>query len=134
MQTRRTDRRTNKAARGWFQCIHCGNPVGEQAQGTDHRNHCPICLWSKHLDNTPGDRASECGGVMEPVAVWVRPGGDWALIHRCRRCGDLHSNRIAGDDSELMLLSIAIRPVAEPAFPMERAVAGMVRGDVEKTG
>ena len=24
---------------------------------------------------------------MEPVGVWVRKGGEWALIHRCRACG-----------------------------------------------
>ena len=44
--------------------------------GSDHRNHCPNCLSSLHVDEEPGDRASDCGGIMEPVAVWVRKGGD----------------------------------------------------------
>lgn len=57
---------------------------------------------------------------MEPVSVWVRPGGDWAVIHRCRKCGALHSNRIAGDDNELALVSLAVRAFAQPAFPLER--------------
>lgn len=55
---------------------------------------------------------------MEPISVWVRPGADWAILHRCRRCGTIHSNRIAGDDNELALLSIAVRPVAQPSFPL----------------
>ena len=41
------------------------------------------------VDIEPGDRASDCGGIMEPVAVWVRKGGEWAIIHRCKRCGVL---------------------------------------------
>lgn len=42
----------------------------------------PNCLTSLHVDIEPGDRASDCGGHMEPVAVWVRRGGEWAIIHR----------------------------------------------------
>ena len=49
---------------------------------------------------------------MEPVGVWVRKGGEWALIHRCRACGALRSNRIAADDNPALLLSIALRPLA----------------------
>jgi len=87
--------------------------------GTAHRNHCPRCLWSLHLDDQPGDRRSGCGGHMEPVAVWVRRGGEWAVIHRCQKCGGFRSNRIAGDDNELALLSLAVRPLAQPPFPLE---------------
>ncbi|BDI30307.1 RNHCP domain-containing protein [Capsulimonas corticalis] len=104
----------------WFQCVHCGQPVVPDACGTEHRNHCSRCLWSKHVDDAPGDRAADCGGAMEPVAVWVRKGGEWAIIHRCVRCGAMHSNRIAGDDSELVLISLAVRPLSQPPFPLER--------------
>ncbi|HZO90191.1 MAG TPA: RNHCP domain-containing protein [Chthonomonadaceae bacterium] len=104
----------------WFHCIRCAQPVVPEACGTAHRNHCPWCLWSRHIDDTPGDRAADCGGAMEPIAVWVRPGGDWSLIHRCRKCGEIHSNRIAGDDNELALLSLAVRPISQPPFPLER--------------
>lgn len=108
----------------WFHCIRCCQPVAPDSFGTRHRNHCPFCLWSRHVDDVPGDRASDCRGAMEPVAVWVRPGGDWAIIHRCRKCGDLRSNRIAGDDSELSLLSLAVKPISQPAFPLERIHPG----------
>lgn len=57
---------------------------------------------------------------MEPVAVWVRRGGEWALVHRCRACGHLSSNRIAADDNETLLLSMAVRPLSQPPFPLER--------------
>ncbi len=107
-------------ANAWFQCVHCMQPVGNEAYGTEHRNHCPWCLWSRHVDNRPGDRAADCDGAMEPIAVWVRQGGEWAIIHRCRTCGVLHSNRIAGDDNELMLASVAVRPLSQPSFPLER--------------
>ena len=87
--------------------------------GTRHRNHCPYCLCSKHLDIEPGDRAADCGGTMEPVAVWVRKGGEWAIIHRCRVCGALSSNRIAADDNQLKLISLAVKPLAQPPFPLD---------------
>ncbi len=87
--------------------------------GTENRNHCPKCLCSVHLDNVPGDRAADCGSVMDAVAVWVRKNGEWALIHRCRRCGALSSNRIAADDSPMKLMSIAAKPLAQPPFPIE---------------
>lgn len=72
------------------------------------------------MDNVPGDRDADCGGAMEPIAVWSRKGGDWAVIHQCRSCGALHSNRIAGDDNELILLSLAVRPLSRPPFPLEQ--------------
>lgn len=103
-----------------FTCKVCGRPVVPEGAGSEHRNHCPNCLASLHVDNEPGDRASGCGGIMEPVAVWVRKGGEWAVIHRCRRCGRLSSNRIAADDNPIKLMSIAVRPVAFPLFPLEK--------------
>lgn len=59
-----------------FICVHCGMLVSAEGGGTEHRNHCPHCLRSVHLDHRPGDRSAGCGGTMEPVAVWVRKGGE----------------------------------------------------------
>jgi len=103
-----------------FRCARCGEVVPTSGGGTRHRNHCPRCLHSRHLDNRPGDREACCAGVMDPVAVWVRSDGEWALIHRCRECGALSSNRIASDDNEMLLLSLAVRPLSSPPFPLER--------------
>lgn len=72
------------------------------------------------MDDVPGDRASDCGGAMEPIGVWSREGGDWAILHQCRSCGVIHSNRIAGDDNELALIAIAVRAISRPPFPISR--------------
>ncbi|HEY0865925.1 MAG TPA: ribosome small subunit-dependent GTPase A [Fimbriimonas sp.] len=101
-----------------FLCVHCGATAQAAGGGTKHRNHCPRCLWSVHLDHKPGDRLACCGGAMEPVAVWVRQDGEWAVIHRCAECGAMSSNRIAADDNEMLLLSIAVKPLAKPPFPL----------------
>lgn len=61
---------------------------------------------------------------MEPVAVWIRHGGEGALIHRWQQCGVFRSNRIAGDDNELALMSLAVRPLALPPFPLDRLGGG----------
>lgn len=103
-----------------FTCKVCGREVIPEGAGSQHRNHCPYCLSSKHLDIEPGDRAAECGGTMEPVAVWVRKNGEWAIIHRCKICGILSSNRIAADDNPMKLMSIAMKPVSLPPFPLEK--------------
>lgn len=127
LNDRRGRRGGRDAARGGgvdgaFACVACGRVVPGETAGSRHRNHCPWCLTSLHVDLRPGDRACPCRGAMEPVAVWVRGGGEWALIHRCRRCGALRSNRVAGDDDEGALLALARRPLAETPFP--------VRGEV----
>lgn len=103
-----------------FTCKVCGRLVVPNGAGSDHRNHCPYCLTSMHLDIEPGDREADCGGAMEPVAVWVRKNGEWAIIHRCKICGALSSNRIAADDNPLKLMSIAMKPVSSPPFPLEK--------------
>ena len=103
-----------------FTCNNCGREVVPTGSGSDHRNHCPYCLHSMHLDIEPGDREADCGGIMEPVAVWVRNKGEWALIHRCKWCGTMSSNRIAADDNPVKLMSIAMKPIGNPPFPIER--------------
>ncbi len=105
-----------------FTCLHCGRGVSLVAPGTGHRNHCPFCLRSVHLDKQPGDRAANCGAIMEPIAISVRHDKEWVIIHRCSGCGALKENRIAGDDNEMALLSLAVRPVAQPPFPLDGLV------------
>lgn len=103
-----------------FTCKVCGRLVVPEGAGSKHRNHCPNCLTSLHVDIEPGDRASDCGGYMDSIAVWVRHNGEWAIIHRCRRCGALSSNRVAADDNPAKLMSVAMKPLALPPFPIER--------------
>ena len=93
-----------------FICKVCGWPVVSAGAGSSHRHHCPNCLSSIHLDNEPGDRRSECHGRMDPIGVWVRKNGEWAVIHRCRCCGKICSNRTAADDNPMKLMALAMRP------------------------
>lgn len=105
--------------RSGFTCIHCRHDVPGQSWGTRHRNHCPRCLWSRHVDDEPGDRRSPCGQPMQPIGISLREDGEWSLIHRCTGCRLLRVNRIAGDDHELALLSLALRPLAQAPFPID---------------
>ena len=57
---------------------------------------------------------------MEPIAISVRGDGEWVLVHRCSGCHEVHLNRTAGDDNELLLLRLAVKPLAQPPFPIER--------------
>ncbi len=67
-----------------FECVACGRPV--PPGGRQVRDHCPHCLCSLHVDEVPGDRAEECGGILDAVAATVRS-GEVVLGYRCRRCG-----------------------------------------------
>ena len=78
-----------------FICENCGAKV--EPLGYSSRNHCPFCLWSKHLDVNPGDRANECKGLMEPIRVELDPKKGYVIIHRCTRCGEIHRNRAANE-------------------------------------
>jgi DNA-directed RNA polymerase subunit RPC12/RpoP len=82
-----------------FRCRQCGAAVGPLANGSV-RNHCPACLWSLHVDVDPGDRASDCGGPLEPVGAEHDAKKGWIVVHRCVRCGAERRNRAALDDPE----------------------------------
>lgn len=107
-----------------FICKVCGRTVAPEEAGSRHRNHCPHCLSSLHVDQEPGDRASLCGGIMDPIGVWVRRDGEWAVLHRCRSCGAIRSNRVAADDNPTLLISIAVKPLACPPFPIWQVESG----------
>jgi hypothetical protein len=94
-----------------FRCVGCRLDVPFLAPGTAHRNHCPHCLTSLHVDRrVPGDRRERCHGRMAALSLSVRPDGEWLIIHHCVACDELSANRIAGDDNALMLLRMAMRP------------------------
>lgn len=109
-----------------FTCKECGWLVVPDGAGSGHRNHCPNCLYSVHLDDEPGDRSSECHGKMEPIGVWVRKNGEWALLHRCTVCEKISSNRIAADDNPMKLMALALRPFGTETIPA-REIQDMVK-------
>jgi RNHCP domain-containing protein len=83
--------------------------VGEVMYGGRHRNHCPFCLHSRHVDGrTPGDRASDCGSSMAPIGVFARPGGEQVVLHRCLGCGFERHNRVAADDDASVIMRLPV--------------------------
>ena len=82
-----------------FRCEHCGQEVRALTNGS-YRNHCPACLYSKHVDIKPGDRMSDCGGLMEPVALKHKSGKGLQIVHRCARCGCEQANITAQDTDQ----------------------------------
>lgn len=104
--------------KGAFKCCHCGQWVPfSKFIGTEHRNHCPFCLWSKHMDlEKPGDRKSECQARMKPIGLTFKHEGvdkygkvrqgELMLIHECTGCGKISINRIAGDDKPEAILKV----------------------------
>jgi len=85
-----------------FVCEKCGTEVS----GSGYTNHCPECLWGKHVDINPGDRASECGGMMNPIEVETRKGHQ-ILIHKCEKCGFERKNKVGKEDNFDMVLKIS---------------------------
>jgi hypothetical protein len=65
-----------------FTCEHCATVT----KGTGYTNHCPSCLWSKHVDNDPGDRANPCHGLMLPIIIEYAGHDRWRIVHRCLTC------------------------------------------------
>lgn len=82
-----------------FVCENCGAFV----KGTGYTNHCPNCLWSKHVDNIPGDRKAECGGMMRPIRVEY-DGKNYVIVHKCIKCKVVKRNVASpGDNMEKLL-------------------------------
>ncbi|MGO8948115.1 MAG: RNHCP domain-containing protein [Ktedonobacterales bacterium] len=103
-------RRSYQPERG-FKCGHCKQFIGSLPSGGHHRNHCPACLYSRHVDGEhSGDRTSSCRALMEPIGAFVRPSGEHVLVHRCLGCGFERFNRIAADDNFELVLSLPELP------------------------
>ena len=78
-----------------FVCQKCGKDVPPLKYTS--RNHCPFCLHSLHVDVNPGDRASDCGGLLVPVQAIPDPKKGYIIIHKCHKCGELRRNKAAYD-------------------------------------
>ena len=85
-----------------FACENCGESVA----GDGYTNHCPACLWSKHVDINPGDREADCQGLMEPVGVEKKKEG-YRILHRCVVCGLEKWNKASQSDNFEMILQIS---------------------------
>lgn len=94
-----------------FKCKHCRRFIGALPSGGHHRNHCPFCLYSLHVDDRrTGDRQSTCRSRMQPIGSFQRRNGEHVLVHRCLGCDFERFNRIAADDDFDLVLSLPILP------------------------
>ena len=91
-----------------FICEKCGKEV----KGNGFTNHCPACLWSKHVDVNPGDRQATCGGMMEPINFMSERTG-YCIIHRCKLCGFERKNQLTDQDDFDVALKVAGRPIQD---------------------
>ncbi len=103
---------------GGFRCSHCHTWVMmHDHMGTLHRNHCPACLWSKHVDQyQPGDRSSQCQSGMAPVGLTLKhegvdkygapKKGELMIVHVCAGCQKININRIAADDDPAVIVHL----------------------------
>lgn len=85
-----------------FTCEHCG----EHVLGNGYTNHCPECLWSKHVDINPGDRAETCGGLMRPTAL-EGSSPDYTIVHMCERCEAIRRVKTISQDNLQALVALA---------------------------
>lgn len=76
-----------------FVCEKCGFGV----KGDGYTNHCPKCLWGKHVDVNPGDRGERCEGMMKPTGTFLKKGEN-NVVHRCVKCGFERNNKVDESD------------------------------------
>ena len=88
-----------------FTCAHCGADV----LGNGYTNHCPKCLWSRHVDDNPGDRQSKCGGMMRPISVEQR-NGEFIITHKCEKCGKTIKQHASENDDMDTIIAISSNP------------------------
>ncbi len=86
-----------------FVCGKCGTHV----IGDGYTNHCPHCLWSKHVDINPGDRAATCRGLMEPISIEGSTGKGYVIRQKCLTCGHERLNRVSSHDSTDAVVELA---------------------------
>ena len=87
-----------------FICENCNKKV-EKLNYTS-RDHCPYCLFSKHVDITPGDRLNSCKGLLKPIDI-EKFKNNYKIIYVCLRCGEKHKNIAAKDDDFFKIIDIA---------------------------
>ena len=87
-----------------FICENCNAQVNKLNYTA--RDHCPICLYSKHVDINPGDRKNECKGLLKPTGI-EKFKNTFKIIYKCEKCGQMHKNIVADDDNfdEIIRLS-----------------------------
>ncbi len=84
-----------------FTCINCGKYV----VGNGYTNHCPNCLYSLHVDINPGDRLSDCKGIMIPLRTEYSK-DIFIIYHKCLKCGVIKKVKADKSDNKDLLIKL----------------------------
>ena len=90
-----------------FVCENCGKHV--KKLGYSCRNHCPYCLYSKHVDINPGDRSEECHGLLKPIGLEIDSKKGYILRFQCQKCGKITKNKAAEDDDMEQIIRLSTK-------------------------
>lgn len=90
-----------------FICLNCSKKVEKLVYSS--RDHCNHCLYSIHVDITPGDRANDCKGILIPQNVEISSKKGEVIVYKCSKCGKIIKNIVAKDDSREVIYNIVKR-------------------------
>lgn len=90
-----------------FTCENCGKTIEPLVYSA--RDHCPYCLFSKHVDILPGDRANECHGLLEPIKI-EKFKNTYKIIYKCQKYHQTHKNIMANDDDMNIIIELSKNP------------------------
>lgn len=89
-----------------FICENCNKKVEKLFYSS--RDHCPYCLYSKHVDINPGDRKNNCKGLLKPIGI-EKFKNNFKIIYKCINCNNLHKNVMAKDDNMDEIINLSIQ-------------------------
>ena len=92
-----------------FICENCGKKVSKL--GYTCRDHCPYCLYAKHVDINPGDRLEKCHGMLEPIGIENNSKKGYVIIYKCKKCGQIRKNIVAKDDNMNLVIKLSANPL-----------------------
>ncbi len=92
-----------------FTCEHCHKHVPKLHYTS--RDHCPYCLYAKHVDVNPGDRMEECHGMLKPIGIENNPKKGYVIIYQCEKCGAIRKNIVAKDDDMNLVIQLSANPL-----------------------
>lgn len=90
----------------FFICENCKKEVNPLKYSA--RDHCPYCLYSKHVDILPGDRMNSCCGFLKPIGI-EKFKKTYKIIYRCETCREIHKNIMANDDNMDLIIELSVK-------------------------
>ena len=91
-----------------FTCENCNKSVNKLNYTA--RDHCPYCLYSKHVDIMPGDRQNECQGLLKPIGI-EKFKDTYKIVYQCQKCNQIHKNIMANDDNMDIIIKLTTNPI-----------------------